>query len=582
MGIAGVLAALIVAGPINVINAGGGNALTLPAARHVVRLDSRNGKPATWLLAAQQDGADGHWLGFWRSDNEAQSWSFYAPIQDNCCERDTPDMIVVGMDIALVYSYEGPSISGSVDHNVYFQWWRWNGNSDWVAQAPLKVFDSGSNSTGYLRGEIARDSRSRIWIWAQRLNSDGTFTMVMTVSSDAGASFQAQPSMDTFADRPGGRIIPISGNQMMLLYGTHGVDPGYMRTRSESDPVGSWSDPQVVFPEGLYHGAALSAPGDGSGGVHLVYKDGTEQLWYRHWSGGWSDRQLVEGNPDWALQPAITRVGGDLVIFWNRPLATNRNYQFYYRILESGSLGPEQILDHGGGFDGYPAAAEVLPTFVPAVPCFLGKTPDANSSGSIAEVFAPTPNATPPPPPPDGGILDAGPPDAGPPDAGPPDAGAPDAGPPDAGPPDAGAPDAGTPDAGSPLGPNLTVQTTWQSVDFDLLAVDASGTAFGVNLSGDASRIYASSDGRSWAARGAANGSIWIVTALADGTLLADLDEGGTHVVARSTDHGNSWTDTLVTGVYRTLSPHSFAELDGAAYFIEYQVFTTSSTPIRL
>ena len=67
MGIAGALAALIVAGPVNVMDAWG-NALTLPSARHLVRLDPQNGKPAAWLLAVQQDGSGGHWLGFWRSD----------------------------------------------------------------------------------------------------------------------------------------------------------------------------------------------------------------------------------------------------------------------------------------------------------------------------------------------------------------------------------------------------------------------------------------------------------------------------------------------------------------------------------
>jgi hypothetical protein len=171
----------------------------------------------------------------------------------------------------------------------------------------------------------------------------------------------------------------------------------------------------------------------------------------------------------------------------------------------------------------------------------------------------------------------------GSPDAGTPDAGAPDAGTPDAGTPDAGTPDAGTPDAGAPGGgPNLTVRTTWQSNDFDLLAVDPSGTAYGVNLNGDPSRIYASADGRNWSARGAANGTFWIMTALSDGTLLADLSESSGHVIARSTDHGNNWTDVLAAGSYRTLSPHSFAELDGVAYYIEYQVFTTASTPIRL
>src|SRR3954466_3165035 len=72
MGILSALAALVVAGPVNVMTAWG-NALTLPAARHLVRLDPQNGKPATWLLAAQQDNGEGHWLRFWRSADEGQS-----------------------------------------------------------------------------------------------------------------------------------------------------------------------------------------------------------------------------------------------------------------------------------------------------------------------------------------------------------------------------------------------------------------------------------------------------------------------------------------------------------------------------
>ena len=92
MGLAGALAALIVAGPVNLIGVNGGNALTLPAARHLVRLDPQNGKPATWLLAVQRDGSDGHWLGFcfieyqvfttnstpirlWKSTGAGASWS---------------------------------------------------------------------------------------------------------------------------------------------------------------------------------------------------------------------------------------------------------------------------------------------------------------------------------------------------------------------------------------------------------------------------------------------------------------------------------------------------------------------------
>ncbi len=393
------VAALLVGAPQNIISVGGGAALTLPAARHVVRLDPQNGKPATWLLAVQQDGAAGHWLSMYRSTDEGQSWHWYAPIQDACCERDTSDLVQIGMDVAMVFSYEGPGIGGSAAHDVYFQWWRWNGNADWVSQPAIKVFDSTSSATAYLRGELAVDSAGRLWVWAQRLNSDGTFTGVISVSADGGATFQAQPALDTFADRPGGRIMPVGGNRLMLLYGTHGVDPGYMRLRNDSDAVSSWGARQLVFSDGIYHGAALSAAVAVSGGVHLLYKDVNEQLWYRHWSGSWSARQLVESSSDWALQPAITRVGGSLVIFWNRMLSTS-NYQFYTRVLENGSLGSPKLLDGTGGFKGYPASVETLPETVPQVPCLYGSTPDANSSGSVALVFAPVPNGGPPPPPP--------------------------------------------------------------------------------------------------------------------------------------------------------------------------------------
>ena len=69
--------------------------MTLPAARHMVRLDPQDGRAATWLLAVQQDGANGHWLSMYRSVDETSTWSWYAPVQDACCERDTPDLIAV-------------------------------------------------------------------------------------------------------------------------------------------------------------------------------------------------------------------------------------------------------------------------------------------------------------------------------------------------------------------------------------------------------------------------------------------------------------------------------------------------------
>src|SRR4051812_24939336 len=147
------------------------------------------------------------------------------------------------------------------------------------------------------------------------------------------------------------------------------------------------------------------------------------------------------------------------------------------------------------------------------------------------------------------------------------------------GPPDAAPPDAGRAPGG---GTALPVQPAYTATDFDLLAVDPAGTAFGVQLSGSAARIWASADGRAWSARGAASGDFWNMTALSDGALIADLSKSGGHALARSSDHGNTWTDVLTLGTYRSLSPHSFAELDGAVYFVEYQVFTTSSTAIRL
>ena len=405
------LIALLATSPVTVASVKDGNALTLPAARHLLRLDPQNGKPAAWLLALQQDGTDGRWLGWWRSDDEGQSWHWYAPIQNTSADRDTADVVAVGMDVALVYSFEGPTLSGSTAHGVWFQWWRWDGNADWVPQPAVKIFTPASSANAYARAEIALDSLGRIWVWAQRLNSDGTFTGVISVSSDGGKTFVAQPGLDSFGTRPGGRIMPIGGNRLMLLYSAQGGQPGYMRIRSDGDALSTWGARQLVFSEGIYHGAALSAAGDGSGGVHLVYKDSAQELHYRHYDGtSWSGSQLVESTADWALQPAVTRIGSTVLIFWNRMIAENTDYHFYYRTLSNGSLGTPQQLDGSTGFKGYPAAAETLPGTVPAVPALYGDTTDASSAGVISAVFAPapggiTPPPPPPPPPPSGGVL---------------------------------------------------------------------------------------------------------------------------------------------------------------------------------
>jgi hypothetical protein len=436
------LVAAVLAAPIQVANINDGNAMTLPAGRHMVRIDPGGGRPVVWLAAIQQDGADGHALGFYRSDDEAQTWSYYAPIQDDPSETDRVDLLAVGNDIALVYSYEGPTISGSALHSVYFQWWRYDGSGGWNPSAPVTVMQAASDSSnGYLRGEIAIDSKSRIWVQAMRIEPSGSFTLCMAVSTNGGASFAMQPTLGSFVNRPGGRILSL-GTRLMFLYSTHGVDPGYMRLRNDSDALGTWSSAQQVFPEGIYHGAALSAVGDGNGGVHLVYKDVNERLAYRFFNGsGWGGRTDIEDVQDWATQPATTRIGNDVLVFWNHPVSTNTDYRYRYLLIHNHALGGSITLDDSSGFKGYPAAAELLPVGVPRVPCFYGNTPDANSSGTANVVFGDTPG---------GGVVpDAGTPDAGTADAGTPDAGTPDAGTPDAGTPDAGTPDAGTPDGGT-------------------------------------------------------------------------------------------------------------------------------------
>ena len=446
------LVAALLAAPIQVAPIGDGNAMTLPAGRHLMRMEPGGGRPAVWLAAIQQDGAAGHRLGFFRSDDEAQTWRYYAPIQDDPSEIDRVDLLKVGNDIALVYSYEGPRISQSALHSVYFQWWRYDGKGGWNPSAPVTAMRAASdNSNGYLRGEIAIDSAGRIWAQAMRIEADGSFTVCMAVSTNGGATFTMQPTLGSFANRPGGRILSL-GSRLMLLYSTHGVDRGYMRLRNDGDPVGSWGPAQAVFPEGIYHGAALSAVGDGNGGVHLVYKDVNETLWYRFFDGSsWSARTSIESNPDWATQPAVTRVGSDVLVFWNHPVSSNTDYRYRYLTIHAGSIGSATTLDDSSGFKGYPAAAEVLPGGVPGVPCLYGNTPDASSGGTVNLVRGVTPIVA--------GTPDAGTPDAGTsvPDAGTPDAGTsvPDAGTPDAGPSDAGTsvPDAGTPlpDAGTPL-----------------------------------------------------------------------------------------------------------------------------------
>src|SRR5205823_11664748 len=94
--------------------------------------------------------------------------------------------------------------------------------------------------------------------------------------------------------------------------------------RDDGDPLAAWSAPAAAFPDdpvdGIYHGAALSAVADGTGGLHLVYKDhNLRMLWYRRFDGtrgSFGPRTLVDDSrDDWALQPATTLHAGELYVF---------------------------------------------------------------------------------------------------------------------------------------------------------------------------------------------------------------------------------------------------------------------------
>jgi hypothetical protein len=175
---------------------------------------------------------------------------------------------------------------------------------------------------------------------------------------------------------------------------------------------------------------------------------------------------------------------------------------------------------------------------------------------------------------PDG--LDAGLPDAGP---QPPDASRP---PRDAGPrfPDAGRP-IDRPDGGPHDLPWLEVQLT--DTAHRLLGVDPSGTLFALLWGGDPSQLWTSRDAVRWFPRPAFRGHEFLrMAALLDGVLLADTTIAGSHVLARSDDHGQTWSEVLPLGDRRMLQPRSVAELRGTVFLAEYQVASQEPVPIHV
>jgi hypothetical protein len=504
---------------------GAGNALTLPAQRHVVRLEPPGAVPV-WLLALQQEGQQGRGLGFFRSDDEGTTWHYEAPIQNDSTHRDTADLLPVGVDVALVYSYEAPSLSGSVRHDVYFQWWRYQeGTRSWTPTPAVRVFDSVLSTTGYTRAELARDSQGRLWVQAFRLEPDGTHTAVLSVSEDEGVTFQPQPSLANLPQRGGGRLLHL-GDRLLFVYSLHGVAPAWFRVRMDSEPPGAWQPQQQAFPESIYHGAALSAVALGGGRMHLVYKSADERLFYRAFDGtAFGPPITLESTGDWALQPAASLVGDELVVFYNLPISLNTNYPLAVRRLSSGGFSPPEVLESPVSFRGYPAALEHLPASATRVPCFYGEAVDASSPGTAALTFLRL-----------GGQQ-----------------------------------------------PGLEVVHTNTTHRF--LAVTPGGTAYALRLDDSPSRLYVSTDGaRTWTfkARHTLGGAFYVMSVLSDGTLLANTSRGGSYYLSRSTDGGATWSEVLLLGSFRMLTPHNIAELDGTVYLLEYQAFTTQDTPIRL
>jgi photosystem II stability/assembly factor-like uncharacterized protein len=552
------------------------NALTLPAQRHLVRIGG------TDLLVVQHDGQNGRALGMYRSDDAGRSWRYVGDILNQRPPRMTADLMAVGEDVAVLYSYEGPELFGSTLHDVVFQWWRRDRDADtWLPAAPVRVFDSTSDSTAFYRAEMTRDSLGRIWVVAFFLAADGSTAAQVTVSTDGGATWRRQPDLATVPFRAGGLLLSL-GTRMIFLYDGHKTaDPTRLRVRDDADPLDRWSAPQAVFPEGIYHGAALSAVRDGRGGMHLLYKDKSAVLWHRAFDGNsFGPRTLIEDVGNWELQPAAARVGDDVIVFYNRVITTNVYDELRMRVLSNGVWSPPRVIDSTVSFKGYPAMAEVLPATTTSVPCVVCVTPvldqvaearvyrlswsNGTPSVDLARPvdlatrppvdLAPRPPVDLAPPPP----LDLAPPP--PLDLAPP-------------PPDGG-------------GAALTFRETWRDTAMEILAVAPNGTAFARGLSRGPDRLFASTDGaRTWTQRARhPAGSAWkVMAALSDGTLLATVrTTSGDFALSRSTDGGATWRDVLALGQMRMQHARSIAELAGVVYFLEFQTATSSDLPVRL
>ncbi|NTX34408.1 exo-alpha-sialidase [Myxococcus sp. CA033] len=528
------LAVVLAAGGSALVPVSGGNALTLPAQRHIVRIDRGGSRSPSFLVAIQHGGTEGKGLVLYRSEDALRTVRRVGDIQSDSTHTDRAELLAVGRDVALVYSYEGPQLAPSRRHDVWFQWWRYQSSADtWQPEPAVRVLDSADDRTGYSRALLTRDSRGRLWVQAFRVESDGGSTAVVAVSTDGGQDFGAPQVLDKVRRRGGGRLLSV-GTKLVFVYAMHdGFVPTRMRVRNDADPVETWGPVREAFSDGIYHGAALSAVADGRGGMHLVYKDEQERLYHRRFDGtSFGPRKLVEGTSDWALQAATTRIGDTLYIFYNRMRVLNQHSELRVRaLLEDGSLSAAVTLDGDSTFKGYPNAVDVLPEGSSEVPCLYGEAVDASSRGTVSRVAM---------------VLDEEPPE-------------------------------------EPSEEPFTLELVRSSASHELLAVDGAGTLYGLAAGGERSRLMASTDGgRTFSSRGQDGGNLWTLAAMTNGTLVAVASHSGVYNLQRSTDGGRTWTGEVSLGNYRAMGPRSFAELGGTWFFLEYQSFTSSSAPVRV
>jgi Bacterial Ig domain len=398
-----------------VTSVGGANALSTPAARHLVRMDS-----GPYLLALQRDTAlPDTGLQLYRSDDDGFSWTHYGALNATVAERQTADMLKVGADVAIVTSFDAPSIvpDATLDpgRKVYFQWWRSDGLHDWSAQPRVTVF-SPSSGVAYHRGELAVDSRGRIWVQAFKrnptscdpatnpkcavcaevVNGDNYANeMVVSVSTDGGKTFAPEQSLATMICRAGGRLISV-GTKLLLIWNDYSANENGTRIltrfmqRDAADPLTAWSVAKDAFPDepadGIYHGAALSAVADSSG-VHLVYKDQNQlKLWYRRFdlaAGTFGARvQVDDSQQDWALQPATTVRNGELFIAANHILGAGKYETRIWRQSTGLGVANAVALSAEDAFHGYPALPESVPASARSAPYVYTSAPTPDGSGN--------------------------------------------------------------------------------------------------------------------------------------------------------------------------------------------------------